>query len=104
MLRAVKSKRMAPGLMPERYIKELKVDKDFTIWLKGRIKKYEFIENEDWKLTFAKTGERRNVKVNKYSLTLDMAKELPMVRITRLDTECGWEIYSHLKDGGIYIE
>ncbi len=35
--------------------------------------------SEDWKLTFAKTGKRKNVKVNDYSLTLDMAKELSIV-------------------------
>jgi len=64
--------------------KELKVGKDFTTWLKGRIGKYEFIENEDWKLTFTKTGERKNVKVNNYSLTLDMAKELSMVENNKI--------------------
>ena len=30
--------------------KELKVGKDFTTWIKGRISKYEFVENEDYKL------------------------------------------------------
>lgn len=64
--------------------KELKVGKDFTNWIKGRISKYEFIENEDWKLTFAKTGERKNVKVNNYSLALDMAKELSMVENNKI--------------------
>lgn len=62
----------------------MKVGKDFTNWIKGRISKYEFIENEDWKLTFAKTGERKNVKVNNYSLTLDMAKELSMVENNKI--------------------
>lgn len=33
-------------------------------------------ESGGWKLTFTKAGERKNVKVNNYSLTLDMAKEL----------------------------
>lgn len=64
--------------------KELKVGKDFTTWIKGKISKYEFIENEDWKLTFTKTGERKNVKVNNYSLTLDMAKELSMVENNKI--------------------
>jgi anti-repressor protein len=59
--------------------KELGVGKKFTDWIKGKIKKYEFINGEDYKLTFTKTGERKNVKVNCYSLTLDMAKELSMV-------------------------
>lgn len=64
--------------------KELKVGKDFTTWIKGKISKYEFIENEYWKLTFTKTGERKNVKVNNYSLTLDMAKELSMVENNKI--------------------
>ena len=63
--------------------KELKVGKDFTNWIKGRINKYEFIENEDYKLDSPKRvnqnshgGVRKSVY---YSLTLDMAKELSMV-------------------------
>lgn len=63
--------------------KELKVGKDFTNWIKGRISKYEFIENEDYKLDSPKRanqnshgGDRKSLH---YSLTLDMAKELSMV-------------------------
>ncbi len=59
--------------------KELGVGKDFTTWIKGRISKYEFVENEDYKLTIAKIGKRSNVIQKDYSLTLDMAKELSMV-------------------------
>ena len=40
--------------------KELGVGKKFTDWIKGKIKKYEFINGEDYKLTFTKTG---NVKM-----------------------------------------
>lgn len=36
--------------------KELGVGKDFTTWLKGKISKQEFIENEDWKLDSPKRG------------------------------------------------
>lgn len=63
--------------------KELKVGKDFTNWIKGRISKYEFVENEDYKLDSPKRanqnsrGGDRKSKI--YSLTLDMAKELSMV-------------------------
>ena len=63
--------------------KELKVGKDFTTWIKGRISKYEFVENEDYKLDSPKLvnqnshGGDRKSKI--YSLTLDMAKELSMV-------------------------
>lgn len=31
--------------------KELGVGKDFTTWLKGKIKKYEFTEHEDYKFS-----------------------------------------------------
>ena len=31
--------------------KELGVGKDFTNWVKGRISKYEFTENEDYKFS-----------------------------------------------------
>ena len=65
--------------------KELKVGKDFTTWIKGRISKYEFVENEDYKLDSPKLvnqnspGGDRKSKI--YSLTLDMAKELSMVEV-----------------------
>lgn len=43
-----------------------------------------WIENEDWKLTNHKIGKRSNVKVDDYSLTLDMAKELSMVENNKI--------------------
>lgn len=64
--------------------KELGVGKDFTTWIKGRISKYEFVEDEDYKLTLTKIGERKNVIKNIYSLTLDMAKELSMVENNKI--------------------
>lgn len=51
----------------------MKVGKDFTNWIKGRINKYEFVENEDWKLTFAKTGERKNVMVATENLCITLS-------------------------------
>lgn len=57
----------------------MKVGKDFTNWIKDRIKKYKFVENEDYILTFAKIGERRNVIKHEYYVTVNMAKELAMV-------------------------
>lgn len=57
----------------------LGVGRDFTSWIKGRIDSWGFIENEDYVLTFTKTGERQNVVVNEYHLTIGMAKELAMV-------------------------
>lgn len=58
--------------------------RDFSNWIKGRIKKFKFVEGIDYLL--AKTGEQvphqggiRNVVAIDYHLTLDMAKELAMV-------------------------
>lgn len=58
--------------------------RDFSNWIKGRIRKFGFVEGIDYLL--AKTGEQvphqggtRNVVVTDYHLTLDMAKELAMV-------------------------
>lgn len=60
------------------------VGKEFANWIKDRINKYEFIEDEDYKLTIAKTGKRKNVIQKNYSLTLDMAKELSMVENNKI--------------------
>ena len=57
----------------------MKVGRDFTNWIKDRIRKYDFIENEDYVLTLAKIGERQNVIRHEYYLTIDMAKELAIV-------------------------
>lgn len=66
--------------------KELKVGKDFTNWIKGRISKYEFVENEDYKFSpkRAKTSKQGGRPSNNYSLTLDMAKELSMVENNKI--------------------
>lgn len=57
----------------------MKVGRDFTNWIKDRIKKYDFIQNEDYILTLAKIGERQNVIKHEYYLTINMAKEIAMV-------------------------
>ncbi len=63
--------------------KELNVRKKFADWIKVRIDKYEFLENDDYKLDFPKKGNQNSHggdrKTKYYSLTLDMAKELSMV-------------------------
>ncbi len=61
--------------------RELGVGKDFTNWIKGRISKYGFTENEDYKFSpkRAKTSKQGGRPSSDYSLTLDMAKELSMV-------------------------
>lgn len=73
----------------------LGVKQDFTNWLKGRIKKYEFVENIDYVRIFydingkvissAKNGESdlqalKRVHRIDYALTLDCAKELAMIQ------------------------
>lgn len=62
--------------------KELKVGKFFPNWIKDRISKYEFIENEDYKFCSPKRGSKGRGGHNStdYFLTLDMAKELSMVK------------------------
>lgn len=43
--------------------KELKVGKDFTTWIKGKISKYEFIENEDYKFCSPNGGAKVEVVI-----------------------------------------
>ncbi|WP_079709957.1 antA/AntB antirepressor family protein [Paraliobacillus ryukyuensis] len=59
---------------------QMMIGKDFSTWIKDRIQKYGFIENEDFILTITKTGERKNVIRYEYLLTLDTAKEIAMVQ------------------------
>lgn len=62
----------------------LEVGRDFTNWIKDRIEKYQFVENQDFTIDSpnlanqrsGRGGDRRSVT---YHLTLDMAKELSMV-------------------------
>lgn len=58
----------------------LGVKRDFTSWLKLRIKEYGFIENTDFDL-LTKFGENSKIgrPASGYRLTLDTAKELAMV-------------------------
>lgn len=81
---------------------ELKVGKDFTNWIKGRISKYEFIENDDWKLDSPNLANQKSHggdrKSKHYSLTLDMAKELSMLennKIGRIISQKRYKYCSH---------
>lgn len=58
----------------------LEVGKDFSTWIKDRIRKYGFEENQDFEV-FTKIGEnpQGGRPSLEYHLTLDMAKELSMV-------------------------
>lgn len=58
----------------------LEVGKDYSTWVKDRIKKYGFIEGEDYVLTITRTGERQNVIVHEYIFSMDTAKEIAMVQ------------------------
>ena len=58
----------------------LESKQDFSTWIKNRIEKYEFVENQDYimlhkKMELSKTGQMGV----EYHITLDMAKELSMV-------------------------
>lgn len=63
----------------------LDVGKDFTSWIKERIKQYDFIENQDYVihevLSSPKSGsaKSRQQMLTEYCISLDMAKELSMV-------------------------
>jgi len=59
--------------------KFLGIGKDFSTWIKNRVKQYDFVLGQDFALTFTKTGERKNVTARDYHISLDMAKELSMV-------------------------
>lgn len=58
----------------------LRVRRDYTTWIKGRIDKYGFEENIDY-IVFTKNGEnpKGGRPQSDYIITLDMAKELSMV-------------------------
>ncbi|HGJ5882876.1 antA/AntB antirepressor family protein [Arsenophonus sp.] len=58
----------------------LEVGKDFSNWIKDRIKQYGFVENIDY-IVFANFGENPfgGRPAKEYHISLDMAKELSMV-------------------------
>ena len=56
---------------------------DFSTWIKGRIRKYEFVEQEDYLVHKFVDQIPSGAKLRiEYHLTLDMAKELAMVERT----------------------
>ena len=59
---------------------ELKSKQDFSTWIKGRIKKYKFIENIDFfkRHNFVEVGNLRRPQID-YYLTIDTAKEIAMI-------------------------
>ena len=56
----------------------LQSKQDFSTWIKNRIDKYGFVENQDF-VSLHKKMEANNATMIEYYITLDMAKELSMV-------------------------
>ncbi|RXK34417.1 hypothetical protein BBD39_10880 [Arsenophonus endosymbiont of Bemisia tabaci Asia II 3] len=59
----------------------LEIGKDFTTWIKDRIKQYGFAENIDY-IVFANSGENPfgGRPAKEYHISLNMAKKLSMVQ------------------------
>jgi anti-repressor protein len=61
----------------------LEVGKDFSSWIKDRISKYEFVENQDFICSPVLVSEGRGGQNRiEYHVSLDMGKELAMVERT----------------------
>ena len=56
----------------------LQSKQDFSTWIKNRIEKYGFLENQDF-VRFHKKMEANNATMIEYYITLDMAKEVAMI-------------------------
>ena len=56
----------------------LESKQDFSTWIKNRIEKYVFVENQDF-VRFHKKMEANNATMIEYYITLDMAKEVAMI-------------------------
>lgn len=66
--------------------RKLKTGRDFSNWIKGRIKEYRFVENEDYFIENHRSPILASQEIAKggfnkidYHITIDMAKELAMV-------------------------
>lgn len=64
----------------------LESGQEFTNWVKNRIEKYGFVENEDYRLINLSSGNNQGLRrflpggnKTEYHLSLDMAKELAML-------------------------
>ena len=66
----------------------LEVQTRFNDWIKNRIEKYEFVENQDFLVVTEKNVAEKSMTYDnwqgriEYHITLDMAKELAMVERT----------------------
>ena len=66
----------------------LQVGRDFTTWVKGRITEYSFIENTDFTVVAIApqsggTNNRGGQNNVDYAITIEMAKELCMIKLSR---------------------
>ena len=59
----------------------LEVKKDFTTWIKNRIIKYKFEENQDFQIisNFDQNGKKSGKSKDNYILLLDIVKELCII-------------------------
>lgn len=85
--------------------------RDFPTWIKDRIEKYGFIENQDFEV-FHNFGENPSGgrPLKEYALTLDMAKELAMVegnekgkQARRYFIECEKKLRDVVSNQQIYV-
>lgn len=91
--------------------RSLKVGRDFSNWIKGRIEEYGFVKGADFEVFDSpipanqkgrRGGDRRSVD---YQLTLDMAKELAMIennevgrQVRRYFIQCENALRADLRD------
>lgn len=80
---AIKENQLGQVISARELHQFLEVGRAFTNWIKGRIEKYNFIENEDYQLISlaCQNGQASHGGNNKvdYLITMDMAKELSMI-------------------------
>lgn len=94
----------------------LKVGRDFSTWVSGRIEEYSFVEGVDFvvfqNLSSPKSGSskaRRQTMID-YHLTMDMAKELAMLennevgrQVRRYFIQCENELRAELRDKARHV-
>ena len=85
----------------------LQSGQEFANWIKDRIEKYGFIENQDFLINLSESGGGR--PATDYHITLDMAKELAMVernemgrKIRRYFIECEKRLRGTVNNGNLY--
>lgn len=96
--------------------RSLKVGRDFTTWIKGRIDEYGFVRRVDFEVFDSpvsgnqksrRGGDRRSID---YRLTLDMAKELAMIEnneigraVRRYFIQCETALRAELREKASHV-